>query len=718
MTLRFADSVNALDALIRRAAPGDTIELERFAFGQWSIALTSGGWLLTNGHQAVSLGGPAGARLRIVLNGCARLLVGDTGYATIQSAIDAAQAGDTILVAPGTYHESRILDDAEPDAAGGTHRGCGLLIDKSLTLQGVLDDGSPVRDRDDVSATAIATMQSPNGASFIVLADDVVVQGLGFVPGGRGEVVALAHAKCFEILGERFSLVACVVERNAPARSASAVHFNRRGCRDPGGSAVVSGNSLHGSITIEPVTPRTPACVAIVDNDVFGDLLPPVRVTCDLQVLTASQPESMLPVVADNTLRAHGRSLFSFFLECREAASADALAGHSLDAYLRQALDAHAGGGALLVDAAGHVKVWMAPDASRSRKTAQGLGMYASAQSALDAATDGDTLYVGPGARNRMAADVPTRELSNAEVLSMLDRTSDLAAPVRLLDAMGLLKQVHTTIQAAIDCAVPGDRIVVAPSYHVGDLCFRKPVTLSGANAGLPGSSARRGLETHLSGRVLIGSDAGEVVIDGFTIIGSVSTEPCAITPQRLALRNCVIDGSGERAAVSVLGGSGVTIIDNRIIGGADEAIYVPYGFDNLAIVGNTIQIAEGAAGIALNGGAGVDNACMLGNILLGGDYGVLIEVDEGLEQAGDAITVTGNQFGELEDGASRNGMVIAAIHANRPVPFGLEQSLGACLDLNTYHLSGAAVASDVTFVSCAPAYGSLVARSVGGARR
>ena len=81
--------------------------------------------------------------VEIVLDGGARtLLVGSGGFATIQAAVDAAQDGDTILIAAGTYAESIMLSKAvtlqalDPGA---------VTIDPTsgngITISGDIDDG-------------------------------------------------------------------------------------------------------------------------------------------------------------------------------------------------------------------------------------------------------------------------------------------------------------------------------------------------------------------------------------------------------------------------------------------------------------------------------------------------------------------------------------------------------------------------------------------------
>ncbi|MEJ0040536.1 MAG: right-handed parallel beta-helix repeat-containing protein [Gammaproteobacteria bacterium] len=705
-------SIVQLSHAIGRAAPLDTIELNPAAFGDWTLALCESGWMLTNGEDVVPFASAGGARVRIKRGRFATLLVGDNGHPCIQAAIDAARGGETILIAPGTYREGRVFAADELLQPGMAAAAYGLVVNKSVTLQGVADDGTPITDRDKVSATAVALFHSAHSGSFAIAAAGVTIRGLGFVPASRccDDEVVRGITRVFEVHGERFNLLASVVERGPTARALSAVHFSGRGGCAPVRNAVISGNLLCGSISLEGATPGECGRVVIRDNDIVGDLLPPVWISCDASVLASPQAEAAMPVVDDNTLRTRDGARFSMVVQCDDAAAPAALAHHGLDGYLSRVLDANGEIGAVLLDASGSSRMAAMADPTGVRKAAYGVGIYASTQAAMGAARAGDTLSTSSGIRRGFstpspvpAALAPARDLSETGVLRVLHGDDGVVRPVRLFDGTGRPRGAYPNIQAAIDLARDGDRISVPAGPYPGDLYIGRPITLTGANAGKAGSVDGRGVEAAIVGCVVIGSQATHVVIDGFAIIGSVTTELAAEANQHLALRNCVIDGRDMSSAIAVLSGSGTSLANNVILGGVDEAIYVPYGFEDLAITGNRIRAASGGVAIALNGGAGADSVRIFGNTILGGDYGVLIEVDSGLEQAGDFITIAGNQFGELLEGAPSGAPVVACVHADAPVPATLERSLGASLELNTYNVPLTTMRADVRFESRKP---------------
>lgn len=113
-----------------------------------NVTATATGWTVNAGaegtdtldrvHVITHSGMPAGPRI---------LLVGNGGFATIQAAVDAANAGDTILVASGDFN--------------------GADVDKDLTILGALYD--------EVGFTALEVGGGPRSGS-----DESVITGSGF----------------------------------------------------------------------------------------------------------------------------------------------------------------------------------------------------------------------------------------------------------------------------------------------------------------------------------------------------------------------------------------------------------------------------------------------------------------------------------------------------------------------------------------------------------
>ncbi|MBX5463625.1 MAG: right-handed parallel beta-helix repeat-containing protein [Steroidobacteraceae bacterium] len=978
MTRHEPKIIPQLEAACCEPEKNGTVVLDPVAFEGWAPGLRKSAWVLTNGRETIALGSDGNARMAIELGASRYLLAGANGHSSIQAAIDAAQGGEIILIAPGTYEERCEFTMDEDGSAVLRSDACGLVISKSVTLQGVTDDGAPILDADDVVATVVATCASANGVSFAITADNVTIQGLALIPASAPDVADGGRevGKVLDVRGAAFTLRCCVIKSKAPHRVLSAVSFSGS---DLGAGSVVSGNRLYGTITLPAgagLRASASPTLLVSDNE-----------TRDIPVANGSPkaPEvTALVALDDNARHTVEDSDGGLIIEDHDIDERSATpTQHSLDAYIVRLLRNHSGVGAAVLDAAGHVRkgvTGVSEDGAGLRETY----VYRSIQAAIDAAGNGDTVLISPGTyvealtierksitlraadgekvtiapmdadavaltvrgsfdaedspgrivvegitfkscacgihvtedtkldtllvrdaqftgirrqaiyvgegpaaangasglaklivqdsdfsgsgfaleeggvlelrryggdlevvrstfaggthpgaapanvielygsrgarswplgrvrlsgvvvtghfagsvlrirhfsdvcglaitpdsdlagldltdavpgsgraldiqgfdaaydasgysllypfqadslpvpvgRTPQAAERISRDagieravfsgrradyeitlvgqdllinsgdeglqgLSDIRVLSFRDCIVDLTRPVWLVDTRGCLKSTYGDIQSALDAAQEGERLVVGAGTYEQNLRIVKAVTLSGANVALTGTARDRKDETVLRGHITVGPEAESAVVDGFTIIGSITTGLSPGARQRFVIQNSVIDGSGTGAAISLMNGATATIANNRIIGGADEAIYVPYGFGDLAITGNRIEAAVGSAAIALGGGSGVDRVHVLGNTIMGGDYGVLIEVSSGFAQAGDAIHIAGNTFG---DPVERCAPAVACVYADDFVPESLRPSLGVSVSLNTYFVTAPAVEEDVHF--------------------
>jgi Ca2+-binding RTX toxin-like protein len=141
----------------------------RDAYGAgWELSFEDGAWIVSNGEESVTLDGVD----KVEVDGVVYVLVNGGGYDTIQSAIDAAAAGETVAIASGEYSEALTLSKfvhlqgVGEVTISGTGSGSGLAIGS-----GASGDAETPLSIANVTLTGFEYGLNLNGVSYVVLTD-------------------------------------------------------------------------------------------------------------------------------------------------------------------------------------------------------------------------------------------------------------------------------------------------------------------------------------------------------------------------------------------------------------------------------------------------------------------------------------------------------------------------------------------------------------------
>ena len=177
--------------------------------------------------------------------GVGHLIAGGTQPMSVQSAIDAAAAGDLVNVSPGNYTEIASNRTLGP-GVGGTYD-LGLLMNKdNLTLRGVDASGNPITSAANVQAWITAGTSTNFGMNHGVVADNVTVQGLGFKP------YAPSPNKTIEIAGDNFTFRNSVIDNRTADGGAGALYFGELLTNHQISRLTVTGSTFYdGSVSLQ-----------------------------------------------------------------------------------------------------------------------------------------------------------------------------------------------------------------------------------------------------------------------------------------------------------------------------------------------------------------------------------------------------------------------------------------------------------------------------------
>ncbi|MBS7791460.1 hypothetical protein KTR66_15770, partial [Roseococcus sp. SDR] len=163
-----------------------------------SVSASGGGWTVVNGGDSDTL-----TNVEIISHAGGRiLLVGNGGFATIQAAIDAADAGDTVLLAAGTYSGAVNINKAVtllgPNAgiAGNGDRDDEAVITGAVTISAAIGDVSigGVEFRYTGAANSLDVMLNVTGAADVTIEDNRFFTEAAQGGAGSGRAIQLTTA--------------------------------------------------------------------------------------------------------------------------------------------------------------------------------------------------------------------------------------------------------------------------------------------------------------------------------------------------------------------------------------------------------------------------------------------------------------------------------------------------------------------------------------------
>jgi hypothetical protein len=502
------------------------------------------------------------------------LLVGNGGYATIQAAIDAAEDGDTILVASGTYVEDLDVDK-QVTILGPNH---GRAHDDPARVGEAIIDGRIVINAAGATLDGFKIVgdgAGPLGDTAVIVNSDDFTLTNSILDGTGDFAIFVGLVSNLEVSRNLITGYTIGAYVSGGDTTGSIDHNLFQGA---GGGATGLGNGVNsesshvliadnlfdglyaGSLNIFPFGPDS----VDLNSYIIGNTITDSGIARPVQILPTNSTHNIIGT------------------DFNEAFDGETAAG------------SYGVTGAFSFDGrGGDDKAW---GGEQGDSLAGGSGTDElngnGGDDTLTGGLDDDTLNGGDGTDTAVYAGVRSDyqvfhsshngrvvgftfvqddvagngdegldTFHSIERLQFADVTLDATQPVHLYDGNGTLVGTFDSIQDAVDAAEAGYTVSLAAGTYAENVTVDKDVTIKGPNAGTAGTATRVG-EAVIDGGVHM--HAAGATLDGVTVLGGgmLAGNPAGIyvDADDVTLTNLIVQGDGTAGTgISTPYGGGVT---------------------------------------------------------------------------------------------------------------------------------------------------------------